>query len=107
MALSPSKVFILYTAVCMISFSPDSITLEFALRSEKEDLTSWASTLFAGFGQEAKQQNGDHLRKRHNLKSASSKYTEMQNRRVESLKWPIYSMGSPQWNQIFQLKNLR
>ena len=80
MALSPSKVFILYTAVCMISFSPDSITLEFALRSEKEDLTSWASTLFAGFGQEAKQQNGDHLRKRHNLKSASSKYTEMQNK---------------------------
>ena len=59
--------------VCMLYFSPDSITLEFALKSEKEDLTSWASTLFAGFGQEEKQQNGDHLRKRHNLKSARSK----------------------------------
>ena len=42
--------------------------------------------MFAGFQQEAKQQNGDHLRKRHNLKSASSKYTEMQNRPGGKLK---------------------
>ena len=36
MALSPSKVFILLTAICMFNFSPDSITLEFALSQRKK-----------------------------------------------------------------------